>query len=174
MSKYYHFWFKMTIFYHFWFYLYFFKHLSNLIYMDYSNKYVPKTLTKKDKAKQKKQLDKSVADYKKGKFTGRKKLASFQSKTSGFVKEVKEKLGVPMNINKIADKLTRTDKRKKEVKTGLEEIMLKGKGAYYSSGSRPNQTAFSWGLGRIASVLTGGKSRKIDKKIVDKYKIPEI
>ena len=140
----------------------------------YSRKYIPRSLTEADKKKQKKQLDKSVADYKKGKFTGRKKLASFQSKTSSYVKEVKEKLGVPMNINKIADKLTRTDKREKEVKRGLELIMMKGKGAYYSSGSRPNQTAFSWGLGRIGSVLTGGPSRKIDKKIVEKYKIPKI
>ena len=140
----------------------------------YSRKYIPRSLTEADKKKQKKQLDKSVADYKKGKFTGRKKLESFQSKTSSYVKEVKEKLGVPMNINKIADKLTRTDKREKEVKRGLELIMMKGKGAYYSSGSRPNQTAFSWGLGRIGSVLTGGPSRKIDKKIVEKYKIPKI
>ena len=79
-----------------------------------------------------------------------------------------------MNLDKIADKLTRTDKREKEVRKGLEEIMKKGKGAYFSSGSRPNQTAFSWGLGRVASVLTGGPSRKIDKKIVDKYDIPKI
>ena len=67
-----------------------------------------------------------------------------------------------------------TEKRKKELEKGLEEIMMKAKGAYYSSGSRPNQTAFSWGLGRIASVLQGGPSRKIDKKIVDRYKIPKI
>ena len=140
----------------------------------YSRKYIPKSLSEEDKKKQKKQLDKSVADYKKGKFTGRKKLSSFQSKTSGYVKKVKEKLGVPMNITKIADKLTRTDKRMKEVKKGLEEVMMKGKGAYYSSGSRPNQTAFSWGLGRVGSVLTGGPSRKIDKKIVDKYNLPKI
>ncbi len=56
----------------------------------------------------------------------------------------------------------------------MEEICEKGKGAYYSSGSRPNQTAFSWCKGRVASVLVGGKSRKIDKKIVDKYNIPKI
>ena len=47
-------------------------------------------------------------------------------------------------------------------------------GAYYSSGSRPNQTPESWGKSRVASVLVGGLSRKIDKKIVDKYNIPKI
>ena len=56
----------------------------------------------------------------------------------------------------------------------MEEICDKAKGAYYSSGSRPNQTAFSWCKGRVASVLTGGPSRKIDKKIVEKYNIPKI
>jgi len=141
---------------------------------DYPKRYIPKGLTDADKKKQKKQLDKSVADYKKGKFTKREKLESFKSKPSGYVEKVKDKLKIPMNLDKIADKLTRTDKREKEVRKGLEEIMMKGKGAYFSSGSRPNQTAFSWGLGRVASVLTGGPSRKIDKKIVDKYDIPKI
>ena len=131
-------------------------------------------LSKKDKEKQKKQLDKSVSDYKKGKYTGRKKLESFKEKKSGFVKQVKEKLGVPMNFEKVADKLTRTKKREKELLKGFEEIYDKGKGAYYSSGSRPNQTPESWGKARVASVLVGGKSRNIDKKIVDKYKIPKI
>ena len=125
-------------------------------------------LSKKDKEKQKKQLDKSVSDYKKGKYTGRKKLESFKEKKSNFVKEVKEKLGVPMNFEKVADKLTRTKKREKELLKGFEEIYDKGKGAYYSSGSRPNQTPFSWCKGRVASVLVGGPSRKKDKKIVEK------
>tara|TARA_R100000654_G_scaffold69580_1_gene99221 strand:- start:63 stop:500 length:438 start_codon:yes stop_codon:yes gene_type:complete len=131
-------------------------------------------LSKKDKEKQKKQLDKSTSDYKKGKYTDRKKLESFKEKKSGFVKQVKEKLGVPMNFEKVADKLTRTKKREKELLKGFEEIYDKGKGAYYSSGSRPNQTPESWGKARVASVLVGGKSRNIDKKIVDKYKIPKI
>jgi hypothetical protein len=56
----------------------------------------------------------------------------------------------------------------------LEEIYDKAKGAYYSSGSRPNQTPESWGKARVASVLVGGPSRKIDKKIVEKYNIPLI
>lgn len=142
--------------------------------MNYSKNYIPDSLSKKDKVKQKKQLDKSVADYKKGKFTQRKKLESFKSKTSGYVKKVKNILKLPMNLDKIADKLTRTDKREKQLRKGLEEVLEKGKAAYYSSGSRPNQTPFSWGKSRVASVLVGGPSRKIDKDIVKKYKIPNI
>ena len=142
--------------------------------MDYSNIYVPKSLSEKDKKLQRKQLKKSAEDYEKGKFTGRKKLKSFKSKTSGNVLEVRKKLGVPMNFEKIAKKLTSSKTRQKQLIQGMEEICEKGKGAYYSSGSRPNQTPFSWCKGRVASVLVGGKSRAIDKKIVDKYNIPKI
>jgi len=111
--------------------------------MDYSNKYVPKSLSEKDKKLQKKQLKKSADDYDKGKYTPRKKLKSFKS-------------------------------RQKQLVKGMEEICDKAKGAYYSSGSRPNQNPYSWCKSRTASVLVGGKARKIDKKIVDKYKIPKI
>ena len=142
--------------------------------MDYSNTYVPKSLSEKDKKLQRKQLKKSADDYEKGKYTPRKKLKSFKSKPSGYVVEVKKKLGVPMNFEKIAKKLTSSKDKQKKLITGMEEICEKGKGAYYSSGSRPNQTPFSWCKGRVASVLVGGKSRAIDKKIVDKYNIPKI
>jgi hypothetical protein len=53
---------------------------------------------------------------------------------------------------------------------GQELIIEKGKGAYYSSGSRPNQTPTSWALARLASVIMNGPARKVDKKIWDKYK----
>ena len=129
-------------------------------------------LSKEDKKKQEKQLKKSVEDYKKGKFTNRKKLESFKSKPSSYVEQVKKKTGLPVNFDKLADKLTRTDKRKKELKTAFGEIASKAKGAYFSSGSRANQTPESWSKGRVASVLVGGPSRKIDKKIAEKYNIP--
>ena len=140
----------------------------------YPKRYIPKGLSEADKKKQKKQLDKSTADYKKGKITGRDDLKSFKGKKSSYVEEVKEKTGLPINVDKLADKFSRTEKRKKELKKGMNEVIAKGKGAYYSSGSRPNQTPDSWGKARLASVLVGGASRKIDKKIVDKYKIPKI
>jgi hypothetical protein len=44
----------------------------------------------------------------------------------------------------------------------LRAIVKKGEGAYYSSGSRPNQTAHSWAYARLASALTGGKSASVD------------
>ncbi len=142
--------------------------------MDYPKRYIPKSLSADDRKKQKKQLDKSTKDYDKGKYTDRKKLKSFKSRKSSNVVDVKEKLGVPMNFEKIAEKLSSNKKRQKQLIQGMEEICDKGKGAYYSSGSRPNQTPFSWCKGRVASVLVGGKSRALDKAIVDKYNIPKI
>ena len=44
----------------------------------------------------------------------------------------------------------------------LKTIVKKGMGAYYSSGSRPNQTAQSWGRARLASAITGGPSARVD------------
>jgi hypothetical protein len=53
-------------------------------------------------------------------------------------------------------------------KWALEKIINKGEGAYYSSGSRPNQTPQSWGYARLASALTGGPSSQVDFSIIKK------
>ena len=50
--------------------------------------------------------------------------------------------------------------------SALKQIIKKGEGAYFSSGSRPNQTAQSWGLARLASSLTAGKSAAVDYDII--------
>ena len=51
-------------------------------------------------------------------------------------------------------------------KATLAKIINKGAGAYYSSGSRPNQTPQSWGIARLASALTSGKAGAIDYNIL--------
>jgi hypothetical protein len=48
-----------------------------------------------------------------------------------------------------------------------KQIVRKGAGAYYSSGSRPSQTAESWGIARLASALTGGKAAAVDYAILE-------
>lgn len=117
-------------------------------------KYIPKSLTPSDKKKQ-------VKSIKEGK--DRPKVKSFTSKRSNWTKKFEDKYKT-----KITDK----DFITKNIisKTGMEKILLKGKGAYYSSGSRPNQTAFSWAYARLASVIMDGPARKIDKDIWEKYK----
>ena len=53
----------------------------------------------------------------------------------------------------------------------LNAVKRKGMGAYYSSGSRPNQTAQSWGKARMYSYILGGPTRKIDNEITKKYNV---
>ena len=53
-------------------------------------------------------------------------------------------------------------------KSALAKIINKGEGAYFSSGSRPNQTAQSWGIARLASSITSGKAAAVDYSILEK------
>lgn len=65
-----------------------------------------------------------------------------------------------------------TDRRTESIITrkGIEEILRKGRGAYYSSGSRPNVSRAQWAWARLASVIMGGKARDVDKAIWKKYR----
>lgn len=128
--------------------------------------YIPRHLTKTDKRRQKREIAKSKRLYKKHKYYTRKKLSSFKTKPSKHLKRVKEIYKIdPLVIN-----------RTLVVKTGcpksvLNKIVNKGMGAYYSSGSRPNQTAESWGIARLASAITGGPASKIDRHLLEQCKV---
>lgn len=127
--------------------------------------YIPDTLTPSDRKKQ-------IKSIKEG--TDRPKLKSFKSKRSKWT-VMSEKYFGKNNTGKksISLKLSGgVKKRNDEIYQGLSEIYGKGVGAYYSSGSRPNQTPYSWAMARVFSVLFGGKSRNIDKDIVKKYNLP--
>lgn len=126
-------------------------------------RYLPKSLSKKDKKSQIKMLMKSKQLYKKKKYYTRKKVASFKNKKSNHI----------LNARKIYNIQNITPNKELSEKTGcslnaMNQIVKKGEGAYYSSGSRPNQTAKSWGLGRLASALTSGKASAIDYDIINK------
>jgi len=122
--------------------------------MKYKKTYVPPSLSKEDKKKQ----IKSIKEQ-----TVRPKLKSFESKRSSFVKRFEKKFGYKINnFSRISKEII--------TKKGIDEIMSKGRAAYFSSGSRPNQTPTSWALARLASVIMNGKARKVDEKIWKKYK----
>ena len=53
----------------------------------------------------------------------------------------------------------------------IDEVFKKGEGAYYSAGSRPNQTPQSWAYSRLYSYILGGNARKIDSAITKKYNV---
>lgn len=126
-------------------------------------RYLPKKLTKKDRKKQIQMLFKSKKMYKQNKYFTRKKISSFESKPSKHLLNAKK-------IYKIKNIFPNDDLSKKTgcKLSALKQIVKKGEGAYYSSGSRPNQTAQSWGLARLASSLTSGKSAAVDYNIIEK------
>ena len=119
-------------------------------------KYVPKSLSPEDRKKQ----IKSIKEEK-----PRPKVDSFKSKRSSNVAAFEKKYKTKIND---FDFISKNIIKKK----GIDEIIVKGKAAYFSSGSRPNQTPTSWALARLAAVIMkDGPARKVDRKIWDKYKI---
>jgi hypothetical protein len=126
-------------------------------------RYVPVTLSNNDKIKQKQYIDRSRKSYLNGKYYLRPKIKSFTSKKSPHVAKATKLYVVPNMKPTIA--LARATKCKR---WALNKIINKGRGAYYSSGSRPNQTPDSWGYARLGSALTGGPSSQIDYNILEK------
>jgi hypothetical protein len=126
-------------------------------------RYVPTKLTRADKQKQVKMLIKSRKLYKQDKYYTRPKIASYKNKTSQHI----------LNARKIYNIQHVKPGKELALKTGctldaLNEIVKRGEGAYYSSGSRPNQSAQSWGLARLSSALTSGKAASVNFNIIDK------
>jgi hypothetical protein len=120
-------------------------------------------LSRRDTVKQKQYIDRSRNAYRHGKYFLRPKVKSFTSKKSSHVANATKLYGVP-NMKPNAA-LARATKCKR---WALKKIINKGRGAYYSSGSRPNQSPDSWGYARLGSALTGGPSSQIDYHILEK------
>jgi hypothetical protein len=126
-------------------------------------KYIPERLSWNDKRKQSRMLLRSRALYKQGKYYTRKRVSSYKQKSSKHVIHARKIYGV--------DKIVPGPELAKATGcsvAALREIVKKGEGAYYSSGSRPNQTAHSWGYARLASAITSGKSAAVDFAILEK------
>lgn len=125
-------------------------------------KYLPKRLTLKDKKKQLYMLMRSKKMYKKGDYYTRKTVKSYTSIKSKHVDNAKKIYNVDSILpNNDLVKATGCSKK------ALSEIVRKGEGAYYSSGSRPNQTPQSWGIARLASAISSGKAAAVDYKILE-------
>lgn len=130
-------------------------------YYSIPNRYVPVHLSGKDKKLQLKMLKRLRKMYKNKKYFTRKKVASFKNKKSSHIQRAQKIYGIK-NV---------TPNKELVKKTGcsldaLNKIVKKGEGAYFSSGSRPNQTAQSWGLARLASSITGGNAAIVDYHIL--------
>ncbi len=117
-------------------------------------KYVPKGLSKEDKKKQ-------VKSIKEG--TDRPKV-DYKTKRSSHIIKFENKYNKKINdFSWISKNLLKRE--------GINQIIKKGEGAYYSAGSRPNTSARQWALARLASALTGGAAAKVDRNILDEYKV---
>ena len=116
-------------------------------------KYVPDSLNKKDKAKQ----IKSIAEGK-----PRPKVSA-PSRRSTWVVKFEKKYGYNIRDPRVLKEVI--------TPTGANKILNKGRAAYYTGGSRPNQTPESWAYARLASVIMGGAARKVDANEWEKYKI---
>lgn len=126
-------------------------------------RYLPFGLSTKDSLKQAQMLKKSRSQYKKGKYFTRKPVTTFKSRPSSHIKNAQKIYGVEKMVpSKELVKATGCSL------DALQQIVKKGEGAYFSSGSRPNQTAQSWGYARLASALTAGKAAAVDFDILEK------
>jgi hypothetical protein len=125
-------------------------------------RYLPKILSRSDRKKQSQMLLKSRRLYKKGKYYTRKALPSYPHKVSNHIQNAQRIYG----LKTIAPNNELAKATGCSVKA-LKKIVNKGEGAYFSSGSRPNQTPQSWGIARLASAVTGGKAAAVDYKIIE-------
>jgi DNA-binding Xre family transcriptional regulator len=126
-------------------------------------RYLPFGLSNKDVNKQVQMLKKSRTEYKKGKYFTRKQVKSFKSRPSNHIKNAQK----IYNVEKIVPSKELAKATGCSI-NALNQIVKKGEGAYFSSGSRPNQTAQSWGYARLASALTAGKAAAVDFNILEK------
>ena len=130
--------------------------------MNFIKRYLPDTLSRRDKTRQRKELIKSRRLYRHKKYYTRKAMKSFQSKPSKHIERAQKIYGV--------EHITPTRELSRQSGCslkGLRQIVRKGEGAYFSSGSRPNQTGQSWGIARLASALTAGKAAVVDYSILE-------
>ena len=116
-------------------------------------------LSKKDSEKQIENIHRAREAYKRGEYISRPKLKSYKHKESRHIVKAKKKFGITsMKDLKLLSKKTGCSV------ASMEKIISKGKGAYYSGGSRGNQTPSSWAYARLASSITGGPAAHYDKK----------
>lgn len=116
-------------------------------------------LTPSQRLLQQRAIQRSRNVYEKtGKIEERPKVSSKDSPRSPWVKKFQEKHGFPItDLEKVKKAYPNAD---------VETILKKGAGAYASSGSRPNQTSYSWKFARLASALLGGPAAKIDRDLL--------
>jgi hypothetical protein len=127
-------------------------------------KYVPKGLTPADRRRWAREIARSKRAYRRGKYHTRRRVKSHRNRRSPHLDKLAREYGLTAPLTASDAALRDLASRTGCAVGALRAILQKGRGAYYSSGSRPNQTAESWALPRLASALTGGKSSYVDRR----------
>ena len=128
-----------------------------------------KPLKGNERIQQLKELDRSRKMYRQGKYYTRKKMNSFKTKPSRHVVDFQKCYGISVTSN--LDKIERVTGVPVDV---IEKILNKGRGAYYSSGSRPNQNAESWARARVASAILKRGAYRVDKHLFNEAGVNKI
>ena len=116
-------------------------------------------LTPQQRLIQQRLIRQSQREYKKeGMVSDRPRVSDAPTKRSSHAKRFEDRYGFPVtDLKKVKEKFPTAD---------VDKILARGRGAYMSSGSRPNVSASAWAYARLASALTGGKASKIDKDLL--------
>ena len=93
------------------------------------------------------------ASYRKGKYVGAAKIKAYPKRESKWIKKAKKMYGVD-SVTPRNEELVRASGCSARA---MRRITKKGRGAYYSGGSRPNQTPSSWAYARLGECF-GGRS----------------
>lgn len=116
--------------------------------------YLPPSLSESDAKKQRESILNNT----------RRPQVKYKSKRSKWVKKFEEKYGKKITNDSFINKNIITV-------AGIKKILDKGRGAYFSGGSRPNQTPESWARARLAAVIMGSPgARRVDKDIWDRFR----
>ena len=133
------------------------RHSTSSGKMHISSKYMPSWLSALDKARVQENISSARRAYPYA-FIDRVPVPSYISRRSRHIHKAEMIYG--KSFDELLKKVPLCSKDLQD------EILAKGRGAYYSSGSRPNQTSTSWARARFASAISGGPAAIIDKKII--------
>ena len=116
-------------------------------------------LTPAQRLLQERAIRKSQKQYQEGGLViDRPEVSKDKPRRSRWVKKFEDKHGFPItDLAKVKAAYPNAD---------VEMILKKGRGAYASSGSRPNVSSHQWAYARLASALLGGKAAEVDKDLL--------
>lgn len=113
----------------------------------------------RDKKQREEEILRQRAAYKQGRYVDPKRYPEVPEKKSDWTEQWRQRHpDTPITNLAAVSRLTKIPLHR------LKQVVAKGRGAFYSSGSRPNQSASSWAYARLASVLLGGPALQVDRR----------